>query len=154
MIFQQYFMIKPQKKRALTFHFIFLNKDSRWNLSFTIEIIYISIILTVSRVNFAKDGESRFWNGHPRIRRYIPLTSIWILGTIPFSSRRSGQATMETNGRTLTGGSNLEVFPGQPRASGREEEEGRGEGDEEVRWLYDGQGVSGLRGGRGCEKVS
>lgn len=40
---------------------------------------------------------------------------------------------METNGRTLTGGSNLEVFPGQPRASEREEEEGRGEGDEEVR---------------------
>lgn len=41
--------------------------------------------------------------------------------------QESGQATMETNGRTLTGGSNLEVFPGQPRASGREEE-GRGEG--------------------------
>lgn len=47
---------------------------------------------------------------------YLPNFNLDTLGTIPFSSRRSGQATMETNGRMLTGGSNLEVFPGQPRA--------------------------------------
>lgn len=46
----------------------------------------------------------------------------------------------------LTGGSNLEVFPGQPRAS-CQDEGGREEGDEEVRWLYDRQGVSGREGG-------
>lgn len=49
MIFRKYFMSKPQKKRAflLPTRFILLNiKDSRSNLFFSIEIIYISIILT------------------------------------------------------------------------------------------------------------
>lgn len=50
-------------------------------------------------MNSAKGGRKSLlkWTAP---RRYASLTSIWILGTIPFSSRRSGQATMETNGRT------------------------------------------------------
>lgn len=52
----------------------------------------------------------------------------------------------------LTDGSNLEVFPGQPRASCQDWGGGE-EGDEEVRWLYDRQGVSGWRrGGQAARK--
>lgn len=81
--------------------------------------------------------------------RYTSLTSIWILGTIPFSSRRSGQATMETNGRTLTGGSNLEVFPGQPRAR---PVRGVRESTMTLRWARSVRPARGQE--NACEKVS
>jgi hypothetical protein len=81
---------------------------------------------------------------------YLPNFNLDTLGTIPFSSRRSSQATMETNGRTLTGGSNLEVFPRQPRA--RPVREGWRGSAMTVRWASERQ--AGGEGQGACEKVS
>jgi len=53
----------------------------------------------IQQVNSEKGGRKSLLKSTVS-RRYASLTSIWTLGTIPFSFRRSGQATMETNGRT------------------------------------------------------